>query len=456
MFNITLLRPIEESALPPLIHTVRAWDNAATEDGGAFSVGLKMSIDASANIYIQDVKRKQVNTAGRKGLQKETAQEDGLLVPIHAPQDPGSAGKDVAFEFHQEFSAYQVITEVVSGSKETRAHPLSQAVNEGRAFIVEAYWNKEFKNELKHFPVGTYKDQVDAGSDAYNHLMKLFYRGLVIKGFNPLLNLVSWSVFATRFGWKIPAHWDIQAACRIEADASKPSGYAIVARAAENANMGERLFLVAGGKIRTSDPSKVIGALRNSLARCCRKSPPFAWIGKKSAEVLALSRTKLDMHLREFKGEADDGIAEANWYFEKIEGLQHPFFDSDKSPRIFFLVADGQIDNPLNEDGLLSARQEAETWGYNEKGEPQPYGGIVLDCVRMILKRFRLQSTQKTLDEKIEERMQPGVRKIDIPKIPNQAVRDQAVMSNKIWTDVFKKEEEERQKGSSARVTFRK
>jgi predicted phage terminase large subunit-like protein len=455
MFNVNMLREVEESELPPMIHTVRAWDNAATEGGGAFSVGLKMGIDAPGNVYIQDIKRKQVNTAGRKAMQKETAEEDGLLTPIHAPQDPGSAGKDIAFEFEQELSKYQVATELVSGSKESRAYPFSQAVNEGRAFMVKADWNKDFKNELKHFPLGTYKDQVDAGSDAYNHLMKLYYRGLVIKGFDPFLNLVSWPVFASRFGQRIPKHWDVRVACRIEADASKPSGFAIVARAAENAKLGERVFLVAGAKYRTPDPSQVINGLKSAFRKHCLGDMPSVFISPKSAEVLSLSRVKLEVNLQEFKGAADEGIAETNWYFEKTS-TPHPFVESDLSPRIFFLVAEGQIDEPQDEAGLVSARQEAVSWAYNDRGEPQSYGGVVMDCARMILKRFRLQSTPKTRKEKAQEKMLPGTRLADIPQIKDEESRSMAITSNRIWTEEFMAIEEEKEKQGRARVTFRR
>ncbi len=185
---------------------VRAWDNAATEGAGAFTAGVRIGI--AANGRICNVKRKQVGTAERTVLQHTTAAEDGLLVEIHGPQDPGSAGKDVAFQFEQELrvKGFNVTTSPVSGSKEMRAYPFSQAVNSGLVEVVDdGTWDiKAFTSELHNFPLSTYKDQVDAVSDGYSHVYRLFHRGLVIKSYDPLTNLVGWAPFGVKYGDKIP------------------------------------------------------------------------------------------------------------------------------------------------------------------------------------------------------------------------------------------------------------
>jgi phage terminase large subunit-like protein len=36
--------------------------------------------------------------------------------------------------------------------------------------LLKADWNHEYIEELRGFPFGTYKDQVDASSGAFNHL----------------------------------------------------------------------------------------------------------------------------------------------------------------------------------------------------------------------------------------------------------------------------------------------
>ncbi len=102
-----------------------------------------------------------------------------------------------------------------------RAYPLSRAVNSGKVFLVlnengsTPDWHKPFKKEFPYFPASTYKDQVDASSDGYSHLMRLFNRGLVVKSASEA-NLLHRSLFAKRFGSeRIPAHWEVAAAVRV-------------------------------------------------------------------------------------------------------------------------------------------------------------------------------------------------------------------------------------------------
>ena len=57
-------------------------------------------------------------------------------------------------------------------NKESRAEPLANAVAFGEVFIVQASWTAEFIAELRDFPAGKYKDQVDAASLAYLALVE--------------------------------------------------------------------------------------------------------------------------------------------------------------------------------------------------------------------------------------------------------------------------------------------
>src|SRR5215211_7632905 len=60
------------------------------------------------------------------------------LVPIHFPQDPGPAGKDIGFLFKQRYQreGYTVVVEPVRGKKTERANPFSVVVNTGRFYVV--------------------------------------------------------------------------------------------------------------------------------------------------------------------------------------------------------------------------------------------------------------------------------------------------------------------------------
>lgn len=410
MFNVNLLGDIHPDLVPKILHRCRAWDNAATEGGGAFTAGLDEGIDASENIYIYGVERAQVGTAERQMLQETTADNDGLMVQIHFPIDPGSAGKDVAFEFEQTLSrkGFVVITAKVSGSKEQRAYNFSKAVNSGKVFLVlngdgsVPDWHKVFKNEAKYFPNSTYKDQIDAGSDAYNHLMHLFRRGLCVKHVGKH-NLVDWDAFAAKFGRMIPEHWEVHCCVRLGADSSKPSGFAILARAAEDANIGETVFVVASGRMFVDGPAPVIAALKGRLNKHCTKGekhPRVVWVRTDGGDVVEVSALKYGMTFSRFEDEVTAGLPETNWYFDPIQ-MQNQFYKGKvEASHAYILTAPKQLESPKDDEGQIAIRQDGDTWSYNDKGLPQSHAGISLDCGRICLYNFALTATALTKEQK--------------------------------------------------------
>lgn len=423
MFNIGLLKEIRRNRVPEIIYWVRSWDNAATEGAGAFTAGILMGVDAAENVYIFGVERAQVGTAERQLLQETTAQKDGKLVQIHVPQDPGSAGKDVAFQFQQEMAqegkGYIVVVDKVTGNKEMRAYPASKAVNSGKVFLVKNNdgsipgWHKPLKGEMRFFPAGTYKDQIDALADGYSHLMRLFFRGLVIKSATAE-NLLHRSVFVRKFGEKVPVHWEVAAAVRIAPDSSKPSGYCITARAAENAHVGEMVFILAAARMYVDDPVRVLNALRLDLMKHCAKGvehPHVIWLNKDASSVLQVTAQKLDMRLTPFLDEPTAGIAETNWYFQRLE-LQNLFYPRIGATRCHALIDDKQFtkNDVENEEGMLSLRQDLQTWSYTETGQVQPQAGITLDCVRMTMYKFALSATLLTEHERRLSQLAPELQ----------------------------------------------
>jgi hypothetical protein len=316
---------------------------------------------------------------------------------------------------------FVVQAEKVTGNKEMRAYPFSTAVNSGRVFLVlksdgsQPPWQKKYKSELRYFPASTYKDQVDASADAYSHLMRLFYRGPVAKNVSET-NLLHRSLFRTRFGEKIPPHWEVAAAVRIAHDSSRPSGYCITARAAENAYLGEAVFIVAAARMYVDNPIRVLDALRLDLIKHCAKGvthPDVIWLNKGAGDVLQVTAQKMDMWLAEFTDEATAGIPEMNYYFQEIPGLS-PFYGREGTTRCHVLVDDDQFETGevRDEGGMLSLRQDWKTWSYTDKGEVQPFGGITLDCVRMTIFKFALTATALSPDErrlaKLPSELQPA------------------------------------------------
>lgn len=430
MFNVSLIKELPRTAYASIaakiVHWARSWDNAATQDGGAYTAGPLMGIDAAENVFVFDMRREQVGTAQRQALQRATAEADGKLVTIHIPIDPGSAGIDIAVQFEQEFTrdGFVVVAEPVSGSKEARAYNFSKAVNSSKVFFVEGDWDiKACKNELKFFPTSTYKDQVDALADGYNHLIKLLRRGLVVKTFSKT-NLVEWSRFRARFGEKIPAIWEVDVGIRLAADASRPSGWVITTRAAENAHIGEAIFVVASGRMITSHLEPLVDAVKTALNRFCVKGEAQAstsWVRSDGPDVIQLASEKYGIALANFLDKPSAGIPETNWYFEDTED-QSPFYQApDGSPRIgashgYVLVDDLQLDEPTNEYGALSLRQDFDTWAFNENREPQPFAGVILDCVRMCLINFAMTATALTQFERREAKLKPELRDKEVKR----------------------------------------
>jgi len=442
LFNVTLLNTITPQLARPLIlHWVRAWDNAATSGGGAYTAGALMGIDAAENVYVFDMVREQLNTAERQIQQQKTAEEDGKLVEIHAPEDPGSAGKDIAFDFTQTFArqGYKVTTrkagtgEDASGNrsynltKTMRALGYSKAVNSSQVFLVlnedgtTPDWHKPCKNEMQYFPNSTFKDQIDCMSDGYEHLMRLFRRGLVVKTAAEH-NLLHRSRFEERYGRQIPKHWEVSAAVRIAQDSSRPSGYAIVARAAANAYIGDVVFIVAAERLYADNPVQVLTALQKALEKHCEtgvRHPSVIWLNKGAGDVLPMTAQKMDLHLCEFQDDATAGILETNYYLQPTMQMSPFYKEVGGGPRLgatrcYALVADKQFDedNLIDEDGMLSLRQDWSSWSYNDKGEIQAFAGIVLDCVRMTLYNFALSATGLTAEERLysqlPKNLQPG------------------------------------------------
>lgn len=149
---------------------VRAWDLAGTEGAGAYTAGVLMGKHAGGYV-IADVIREQLSPLKVRELIKATAALDGKKVKIRLPQDPGQAGVAQAQDYRALLDGYTVKIERPTGEKEIRAEPFAVQVEASRVSILKAKWNDAFIAELKMFPSGKYKDQVDASTDAYSELL---------------------------------------------------------------------------------------------------------------------------------------------------------------------------------------------------------------------------------------------------------------------------------------------
>jgi len=158
---------------------VRAWDDAATRDGGDWSVGVLMAMTRTGIVYIIDVVRIQGSPLDVERLKVGTAHADALLTNRRAvvllQEEPGAAGKSyVDSQIRGPLLGFAVKVERPTGDKYTRALPMSSAAQAGNIKLVRGNWNKAFIDELEQAgpdpKLYDHDDQWDAGSSAFNYL----------------------------------------------------------------------------------------------------------------------------------------------------------------------------------------------------------------------------------------------------------------------------------------------
>ena len=153
-------------------HTVRYWDKAATQEAGAYTVGVKIAGLSNGRSIILDVKRGKWATHVRERIIKDTAIAEGPSTVIWLEQEPGSGGKESAESTIRNLAGFAVYAERPTGDKVTRAVPYSVQVNNGNVWLLQAGWNREFIEEHRFFPYSAYKDQVDGASGGFHKVVQ--------------------------------------------------------------------------------------------------------------------------------------------------------------------------------------------------------------------------------------------------------------------------------------------
>ena len=168
---------------------VRAWDLAGTEDkknnnpehGPAYTAGVLIGKRKNGRIVIADVINRRMNSADVRSMVLNTAKTDKATykkVRIRMNQDPGQAGKDQAEQYIKLLSGFSVNIEKESGSKETRAEPLSaqwiglKGNDKGNVDVVLGPWTDAYLAQMEGFPDRTFKDMVDASNTGFLELEK--------------------------------------------------------------------------------------------------------------------------------------------------------------------------------------------------------------------------------------------------------------------------------------------
>lgn len=154
--------------------TVAGWDFAGSKrKKSPFTVRVLMT-RIGGDIYIRDVKRKRTNPTELNQMIKDVSLDDRNLDPrvlISVPQDPGQAGKAQKWAVGDLLIGYNFMATPETGDKETRAEPFAALVGAERVHMVKGDWNSQYIEELRNFPSGAFKDQVDASSRAFAELV---------------------------------------------------------------------------------------------------------------------------------------------------------------------------------------------------------------------------------------------------------------------------------------------
>lgn len=156
-------------AAPAKARRCRHWDKAATEGGGDWTVGFKVSV-LDGIYYLEDMVRGQWGGTRRQSIQLATAADDGIRCIVSIEKEMGSSGKDMTEIETKAFAGYIIKTPPATKSKAIRAEALSIQLGAGNVKIVRAPWNKVFIRECCEFPNGKHDDCVDAASGAFNQL----------------------------------------------------------------------------------------------------------------------------------------------------------------------------------------------------------------------------------------------------------------------------------------------
>lgn len=181
-FRVGLVRRVEAPS-GPIVERVRAWDIAASPGRGDYTAGVLLGRRADG-LTVLDVELGQWAPGEADTRIVGAAQADGLSVPIHLPQDPGSAGVRDANHLTWQLNGFEVWAERVTGDKAKRARPLASQVNAGNVEIVDQphklvmtgpYAGMSVTEALLRmmggFPyTAAKKDGVDALADALNVL----------------------------------------------------------------------------------------------------------------------------------------------------------------------------------------------------------------------------------------------------------------------------------------------
>lgn len=172
MFKVDLIDVVDH--VPAGGVTWAGWDLAGSKrKKSPYTVRVLMT-RVGGDIYIRHVERRQANPTEVEAMIEEVSVNDRSEVPnvkISVPQDPGFGGKAFKWRVSEILLGFNYICTPETGDKVTRAEPFAAQVGAERVHLVRGPWNAAYIEELRNFPGGSLKDQVDASSRAFAELV---------------------------------------------------------------------------------------------------------------------------------------------------------------------------------------------------------------------------------------------------------------------------------------------
>lgn len=145
----------------------RAWDLAATQDGGDYTAGARWVRGRGGVFTLIDMQHAQLSPGGVKKLVKETAMADGAGVTVVLEQEPGASGASLIEDYRDTvLKDYVVKPYRPTGPKPVRWSILSDYAEAGKVEVLYGAWNDRFFAELELLgtEMSEFDDQADAAS----------------------------------------------------------------------------------------------------------------------------------------------------------------------------------------------------------------------------------------------------------------------------------------------------
>lgn len=155
---------------------IRYWDEAATAAAAGkdsdWTCGARLAW-ADGVLYIEDMQRARVSPAKADALIKQTAELDGIRVPIRSEEEGGASGKHRTDHLMRlVLPGYDYRGVRKTGDKVTMAGPVASQAEAGNVKLVRGPWNAALLDEFDTFPLpGYHDDQIDAISGGYSELV---------------------------------------------------------------------------------------------------------------------------------------------------------------------------------------------------------------------------------------------------------------------------------------------